>query len=419
EETVQVYHYRFVTGIPQLLPFALLKMSAPLWLLAMSFSVSYILFYALVYHLLVRYLKNDYLGWALIFLFTLISLDTFYHIQSEFYLGLSLLLLTFGLVWRYPAMREKWLFPVLLLLLVTVGFSHKLSLIYFLFFWISFGLNNRALRHRRYVAFLLLMLAIAAVKSIWFTNWYEAAKQVDFKNYWAQYFPRFDTLPSNAIFLERCLHYYYLLPLMLVIVTVFYLYKKQGLKIFLVWAFSGGYLLLYNISDPHAPYRFYSEVTYLPLSLFVAIPFLFDLVPAWQCSIRWKKLMPAFFAGVMVLRLVTIGWNHRTFDRQFSWIENQLEKGSAIGTDRFLLPSRLAPIDTVIMEWGVPFTAMHLTALEHPDSAKTLLILPNFERYEKEMKGDRYFLSPFKALDLEELNPRYFRLGPGRYVLLK
>ncbi len=142
EETIQVYHYRFVTGVPQLLPFVLLKMSAPLWLLAASFSASYILFYALVYHLLVRWLKNDYLGWVLIFLFTLISLDTFYHIQSEFYLGLSLLLLTFGLVWRYPAMREKWLFPVLLPLLVTVGFSHKLFLIYFLFFWIFFWFDK-------------------------------------------------------------------------------------------------------------------------------------------------------------------------------------------------------------------------------------------------------------------------------------
>ncbi len=96
-----------------------------------------------------------------------------------------------------------------------------------------------------------------------------------------------------------------------------------------------------------------------------------------------------------------------------------MEKGSTTGANRFLLPSRFVPMDTVIMTWGVPFTVMHLTALEHPDSAKTLLILPGFERYEKEMKGGSSFLSPFKALDLEELNPRYFRLGPGRYVLLR
>ncbi|TAK40313.1 MAG: hypothetical protein EPO28_10330 [Saprospiraceae bacterium] len=419
EETIQVYHYRFITGVPQLLPFVLLKMSAPLWLLAMSFSAAYILFYAAVYHLLVRQLKNDYLGWALIFLFTLISLDTFYHIQSEFYLGLSLLLLVFGLVWRYPAMREKWMFPLLLPLLVTVGFSHKLSLIYFLFFWIFSGLKNGALRHKRYAAFLLLMLAIAAVKSIWFTGWYEAAKQVDFKNNWAEYFPGFHTIPANTVFLERSLHHYYMLPLMLAIVTVFYFYKKQWLKIFLVWGFSGGYLLLYNISDPHAPYRFYSEVTYLPLSLFVALPFLFDLVPEWQHSVRWKKWLPLAFVGVMALRLITIGWNHQTFDRQFSWIENQMKKGRTIGTNRFLLPSRFVPMDTVLMTWGVPFTAMHLSALEHPDSAKTLLILPSFERYEKEMKGNRYFLSPFKAMDLEELNQRYYNPGPGEYFLLK
>jgi hypothetical protein len=210
-----------------------------------------------------------------------------------------------------------------------------------------------------------------------------------------------------------------MLPLMLAIVTVFYFFKKQWLKVFFVWGFATGYLLLYNISDPHAPYRFYSEVTYLPLSLFVALPFLFDLVPAIEQNARRKRMLPAAFVAVMALRLFTIAQNHQTFDRQFSWIEKQLKKSGTVDTNKFLLPSRLAPIDTVIMEWGVPFTAMHLTALEHPDSAKTLLILPNFERYEKEMKGDRYFLSPFKALDLEELNPRYFRPGPGRYVFLK
>ena len=76
------------------------------------------------------------------------------------------------------------------------------------------------------IKYLLGFFAIAAFKSIYFTNWYEAAKQVDFKNHLLEYFPNFHTLPSNMVFLKRCIHYYYMLPVLLFIVTIFYISKK-------------------------------------------------------------------------------------------------------------------------------------------------------------------------------------------------
>lgn len=418
EEAIQIYHYRFVTGIPQILPYFLLKLGAPLWTLAMGFSAAYILFHLLVYHLLVKYLKNDLLGWVLIFLFTLISFDTFYHMQSEFYIGLSLLLLTFGIVLYDPALRKGWQWALMLPLMVSVGFSHKLSLIFFLFLWLFFGLKIKGLKHWRYLSFLGAFVVIAAVKSVYFTNWYEAAKQIDFRNNWETYFPNFHTIPANLIFLKRCLLYYYMLPLLLLAVSVFYFMKKEWLKPGLMWAFSLGFLLLYNISDPQAQYRFYSEVTYLPLSIFVAVPFLFDVVPAFQHK-KIGRYTGGLFAGLMVLRLATIAWNHQTFDRLFHWIETETERSEVLSTNRFLLKKENAPMDTVIMEWGVPFTAMHLSAMKNPQAARTLLILPDFEKYRDLLGEDHYFLSPFKAIEIEDLNEKYYDPGPGRYVEIK
>jgi len=415
EEAIQIYHYRFVTALPQVLPYFLLKLGAPLWALAMSFSASYILFYLLVYHLLVKYLNNDRLGWVLVFLFTLISFDTFYHIQSEFYLGLSLLLLTFGIALRYPELRGWRAWAAMLPLMVSVGFSHKLSLIFFLFLWLFFGWSHKKLRHRRYLVFLAVFVVIAVFKSVFFTNWYEAAKQVDFRNNWATFFPDFHTIPANFIFLKYCLLYYYMLPALLLAVSVFYFMKKEWLKPALMWAFSIGFLMLYNISDPQAPYRFYSEVTYLPLSIFVAVPFLFDMVQG-SAAKKWGGLTGVFLTGLMLLRLATIAWNHRTFDRLFTWVETTVENSGQLGTNRFLLKKENAPMDTVIMEWGVPFTAMHLSALESPQSAKTLLILPDFEKYKDILGEDHYFLSPFKAIEIGELNEKYYDPGRGRYV---
>jgi hypothetical protein len=417
EGAVQAYHYRFVTVLPQLPVYLLLKTGAPLGVLAACFSISYIILYAFVYHLLAKRLQNERLGWALIFLFTLISYDTFYHIQSEFYIGLALLLLAFGVVLKNPAMTGWKTWITLSVLLVSVGFSHKLSLIFFMFLWLFFGKTNPAVRHWRYLVLLGLFLAVAVVKSVWFTNWYEAAKQVDFQNNWAQYFPNFHTLPANAILLERCLSYYYFLPLLLLVTTAHYLLRMEWLKLLAVWAFTCGYLLLYNISDPQAPYRFYSEVTYLPAILFVGIPFIFDVLPALERRFSNKILSGLFFA-VILLRITTIASNHQTFRQLFSWIERQTGKAEALETNRLLLKTEAVPMDTVIMDWGVPFTAMHLSALRGSGAAKTLLILPDFERYKTELSQDTFFLSPFKAFGLSKINSQYYDLGKAKYVEL-
>lgn len=411
EGSIQVYHSRFVTAIPQVPVFVLMKLKMPLWLLGTAFSASYILFFATIYHLLVKYLKNEFLGWALIFLFTLISLDTFYHMQSEFYLGLAFLLLAFGIVLHSPEIKWKWI--ILIPILITVGFSHKLSLLIFLFLWCFFWLRNKEIRNRDYIILLVVFIVIASIKSVYFTNWYEAAKQAEFQNNLTTYFPNFHSLPSNRVFLDRCFHHYYLLPIFLFGITVFYIHKKIWLRLLLVWLSVLGFALLYNISDPTAKTRFYSEVTYLPLSLFVSIPFLFDLIPYLIKKTKW---VPAIFVGLIILRLSTIALNSQTFDNNFEWIKSQLNNSEKMRTNRFLIKKEMVPIDTVLMEWGVPFTAMHLSALNNPKNAKTLLIMPDFEWYEDKLEEDNLFFSPFhKVFKNSELNNTYYDLESGLY----
>ncbi len=410
EGEIQVYHYRFVTAVPQVVPFLLMKTGAPLWALAMGFSAAYLLFYFAIWHVLVRHLRQDALGWALIALATLMTFDGFYHIQSEFNLGLALLLLAFGVVLRNARIDAAWQWAALLPLAATIGFSHKLSIIFTVFLWVFFFLKDKEIRHWRYCAVLGVFTVATATKSAFFTNWYEAAKQAEFAVNLETYFPKLWAIPANAVFFERCFQYYYLLPMLLVAVSVHYVSKKQWLKLGLVWSFSLGYLLLYNIADPQAQYRFYSEVSYLPLSIFVAVPFFFDVLGNFDE--KNKRWLPYLIATVLLLRLASIAWNHRTVAAQFAWIEQKMERSG----NRFLLPENQAPLDTVLMTWGVPFTTMHLSALESPDSAKTLLILPDFQWFEDKMERDDVFFSPFhKVLELGDLNGRYYRPMLGSY----
>ena len=72
------------------------------------------------------------------------------------------------------------------------------------------------------------------------------------------------------------------------------------------------------------------------------------------------------------------------------------------------------------MTWGVPFTTMHLSALDSPDSAKTLLILPDFQWFEDKMERDDVFFSPFhKVLEQGDLNGRYYRPKKDSYQMVE
>lgn len=125
--------------------------------------------------------------------------------------------------------------------------------------------------------------------------------------------------------------------------------------------------------------------------------------------------MTKVVAAVLLLRLATIAWNHRTVADQYAWIERHLERPA----NRFLLHLNQVPMDTVLLDWGVPFTAMHLSALESPDSAETLLLLPDFQWFDDKMGRENVFFSPFhKVLEKKDLNGGYYRMKNGRYEMI-
>ena len=70
--SLQVYAYRFTSVLTQAVPLLISKLGLPLSWSLISYSVSFIILYGIIYHLIVHYLKNDLLGWAMIFFFSLL-----------------------------------------------------------------------------------------------------------------------------------------------------------------------------------------------------------------------------------------------------------------------------------------------------------------------------------------------------------
>ena len=245
-------------------------------------------------------------------------------------------------------------------------------------------------------------------------NWYDSGKYDAFFTNLRQDFPNYFAYPSHRAFLWNSLQYWYIFPIALSFLTLLYAYQKKWFRLLWVWFFCLGHIFLLHILSPESLYRFYEEVNYYPLIIYVSVPLLFE----WVDGMRSKKFIFYLFLIIVTLRLSTIAFHHRAFKERLHWIETQLDKGPDT-TNRFFIPKSEAPMDKLFMEWGVAYESLLLSSLTHPDSAKTLIILPDANQYPELFQSDTTFFSGLKKHSLRELNTRYFRLGKEKYEMLE
>ncbi|GJM31610.1 MAG: hypothetical protein DHS20C18_06110 [Saprospiraceae bacterium] len=412
EGTIQVQVYRFGAAIVQALPLLAIKLELPLRVVLLLYSISFPLVYLLFYWVIVRVLRNDYLGLSLVFVFTLITFDGFYWATSELQQGLAFLLVTYAFVRRYPALDRWWQWAFLLPAMVAIVFYHPLVFIPFYFLWGYYWLSDKSTRHLPYFALAALMAVALLVKSKVGANWYDDSKYDLFYHNWTTWSSNLLAMPSNRAFLKNCLYYWYGFPLLFLVITIYYLRIRQWWKPLWITFFCLGYIFLVNISSPEATYQFYAEVNYMPLVIFVAVPFLHDLAPKLKPGI-WQGLLVAY----LLLRLGTITWHHQPYSDRLAWLRTQLDKGrTEQTTNRYMMPATPELTQRLGMTWGVAYETLLLSSLDGPENTQTLVVLPDPDRYKKQLAEEHWFISELIEYPVEEIDGGYYRLGLGRYV---
>lgn len=410
EGTVQVMVNRFGSALVQLLPLSAIRLGASIPVVSWCYSVSFPLLYLVFYALTVRVLRNDYLGWAIVWLYTLIVFDAFYWATSEQQQGLGAVLVFYAYWLRYPGQERPWMWAVSAVGVVALAYYHPLIFVSFYFLWVFFALHlGRRVVGWAYGALALWMGIVQGVKAWISSNWYDAAKYSSFSDNLRAYFPRYWELPANGKFLEHALTIWYAFPLLLLTMTVCYGYRRQWAKLAWIWVSCVGYLLLLHIGAPQSTYRFYVEVNYMALIIFVGVPFLFDVAPLLR-----ERTLFLLLAVVLVFRIGVIGLHHAPFKARYEWIARTLHEQPAAG-NRLFLPEAAAPMDTLLMSWGIPYESLLITAANDVDSVKTLLIHPNPDDFAAQWPLDTVFITPFQTYPVQALNERYFPLGKGVY----
>lgn len=416
-----IHHYRITNPLTQLFAWICVKFKLPLKCIMIGYSFNFVLFHLIIYHLIVKWCKNHYLGLVQVGFFTIFVTQSFYFVPPEFYQGMSILLLWTAILIQPSFNKKNWKYPVLILLLIPIIFDHALLSIFFLFIWIFLVLSEPKHRTLPFVFLLVAMVIIYFIHDLYFTGWYDEARKGHFWRHWNEYFPNFFDMPAHRIFFSRCLDTYYLFPISLFAIIIGYIrayWVKDSrinlpiLKLVLILGFCFFYLMINHINDPNTPFLFYSEVNYIGLAIPLMMSICFDFLP----TLTQKKWIVYLITFILLIRVITIIQASEPLIDRHEWMlqlisENKEQKLYVKGSE--------VPKGLLLQTWAVPEETLLLTSLNGVNTAASLLIKRYDYKYNKALDSTGVFLRSHSVQSITELNNTYFNLGNEKYRKLE
>lgn len=409
---------RFGALFTQAFPLLGVKLGLPLKGVLFLYSLGFILFPFLVYLILTKWLKNEKMGLVLFLFFILLVSHTFFWIQSELLQACTLLVFFFG-VWISLAKIPFWSLPFWYAWIFLILITHPLAFIPFGFIWLYFLLDERYPNSTSFYSIPLATGILFYLKNTFFKNSYdtgttELAKNV--KEQWHNFF----NWPSNLNFIENCVSDYFFFPILLLLVTAFLAWHRKFLKLILVLSFTTAYLILINGTFWWGGAEFHLESFYQVLTIFLALPLVFDAL----ANERFKKWMTFILPIFVIIKLLHIAFFVSPFySERLETNKALLQKTTKYEGKKFLAYEKDLPVDKLLQTWGTPCETLLLSAMQSPDSTRTIVVAsPSNEKLLLDnLHYEVHFLTAFGPIPYYEINESpYFNFrDTAQYRILR
>lgn len=401
---------RIGSWVAQLLPVALIQGGAPLSVVLRAYSVSFILFHALVFYLVAFRLKDRRGTVALPLALTAAFHYMFYYGISELYQGLSLTVLLWVLIRRtWETGASKWWFVAALALNAFISTYHQLLVLPLLFVLVYEGLEAK--RWHRAPVWLL-----AAVLVLWYVlrialmtkSSYEESRMPKAEDLWLYAF-KLNELNSTAYLLMVWTKFKALL-LVMAVAGVLALRRRAWLQLLWALAFSTGFLVLILIVDRDGMAPVIYENYYPVIGLVWAIVFAteFDLLEG-----AWRK---AAFGSLVLscgLGLLQIHRGHYRMTDHVAYNQRLTAYRAMHGVRKSMVRSHNFPWAYSLVHWAVPFESALASGVHGPQQAASLFVSDNTALLDTVADRKEQFLGPDWAplwFWIPDLDRRYFDL---------
>lgn len=427
-----IEHGRFVAVLSQILTLIGLKIGLPGWLVIKLYSISFVLLNVVVFALCAYWLRNEHVALVVVFLNILLATRTFYYTPSELLQAMTVLLFCYAGLSRQAPLRWRWSTLALLSLTPVVIIGHPLAIIPFLFVWGYDWLLNQ--RYTDWAWYSWLATGLASY------YWRSASAGAD--SYDAQHsnIPTLHDLlnavhvPSFGEFLTLCSSNFAALPLLLVALSIFYLWPSlestrpagRLLRLAYIWGFVTGYVLLVCSSYPEqVATDGYFENLLMPLVFFVGVPVALELVPALLAApsaSRWSRLRPTLLglgAACLLLRVVQVAYVHTQYTTYQNWLSQLVRYTRHFPETKYLMSElNTDPQHLRISSWASAFETLEQTFRQGPDSVRTVFITPDITNFLPYSQQRTLLLNHWEHYPQATLPANYIRLSDKPYRLL-
>ncbi len=412
EGTFQVQVNRFGVVLVQWLPLLAIKLNASISIILLLYSLSFVFLQLVIYYILTKVLKNEYLALLMVFLFTAQVGGSFYWTISEYQQALSLLLVFFGLIIHNKEKQNPYFLVLTIPLIVTLVFYHPLMFYMFGFMWAFFYLHDTNIRSRRYYLYAGVMLMTYAIKSVFFKNWYDTAKQTYLKANFEEYYPAFWKMDSNNQFWDHCVNTWFFFPILFMGVLGYYIYKKEVLKFGLVLGGTLVYLFFVNLTHATGAEYFYLESFYFPMTLFVMLPIIYEFGMDWHMH----KNVQIGIVIFILFRLGMIAHGHQYFENRLDKVRNLVSFSEQYSSQKVMVLESEMGDRNLEMNWAVPFETMLCSMVDQRPKQQTLFIYNQLSDKQFSQKDNPdVLLYMNKYFEQSKLNSKYFIFDKQKY----
>jgi len=403
EDELVVQNNRLGAVIPQILPLWALR-AGNLRLGMLLYSLSFVLLPFVGWIALHYGLREKRFSLTLPLSAILMTLHTFFWMQSELLIAIDLTLIGGSLVyWVDNKRRSAWLFPAAIIMSLAVV-THPLALIAVVFTLSCIAISSAVNWQKR-----VTVLSGVALMGLWIEKefffpkaLYDQQNVALLSGFWEN--PgAFWGYRSHRLFLEYICTDYLVWTLVLIGTTLFLRKQKAWWLMLLLYGSVLGYTSLINATYTWRIDQFHIESFYRMLAMMVAIVLAVSILPkiTYQRRLIWLVLI-----GCM-LRLGHILIIGSTYRERIEVVANLIHYARTQPGQALVLPENILKDGSLGMTWAMPFETALLSRLQEPDSAmETILVLPE-ARFKEFSTPSGTFLGPFGSLNLLPQN-RFF-----------
>jgi hypothetical protein len=450
--------HRFGAAMTQIFPLGAAKLGGSLPTILTAYSLSFVVVHWVMFWLCDRVLKQKAMAFGIVLFNVFMVNHTFYWAQNELIQAISLNFVFWAfLLSRGSFAAFRWFDYLLFLgLLITLAFFHPLIVFPFLFMASYFLINyfnlksinnkssnlelinkNKSINANNTPLSILPILAafsgfliIYLLKNQLLPNYYDPSARERLmlnKEELFNFLLKINNAPSFNDFKAHLWTDFALLPIFLIILSIFYIIKKRIFTLFFIWLSVISYTLMVIISYREGGNWFHIESQYLPMSIFVIVPFIYELIPEFQISnfkfqisdFKFYKIISQCLKSeiwnlklimplLILFRLIDIYKTHDFYTKRVQYIGAILDKTKQFEGTKFIIEERDIDKTPLIQTWGFAYETLYYSALQSPDSVRSVTVLVDSVAISKVLNTSTIFQGIFTPTHYKQLNPRLF-----------